>query len=447
MRVRGNPRFEIVDDAKRLDREVDLFVRSVLGGDSAGVRSTALPGDEVRRVRRPLLKFAVAVAVVGLLAFGLFALASSDAEARSGVGIADDVETEPVATTPDGFPLDPVVGVVPADAAVDPDTGEAGLDATEAVVPAAGSLVLVDPAVIDPAVIDPAVIDPGGVGSGVVGSGMVDPAVVERAVVGPAVVDPAVVDPGGAGSTDVPPSDLPVRPDDGWPVRSIRFPVAGPVSFYDDWGDCRGGQECPRHHLGNDIVGVRLQPLLAAADGVVTHVVVDHPTAGWGFVITDAEGWDYRYYHVNNDTPATDDGADEGTWRFAAGIADGSIVRAGQVVAFMGDSGNAEQSVPHVHFEIHRPDGAAIDPHVSLRLAEWVDSCLHRGDGYTVNRFIVSVDSRQTRVVTNGGGRMFIDSAGWFIPAGTARQVGDEHHRRVVPPCDSGYGAIIRAFD
>jgi hypothetical protein len=131
----------------------------------------------------------------------------------------------------------------------------------------------------------------------------------------------------------------------------------------------------PRRHIGNDLIGRRLRPLLAATDGVVTHLVLDHPTAGWGLVITDVQGWNYRYYHVNNDTPSTDDGAAPPQWRLAPGITEGSTVTAGQVVAYLGDSGNSELSVPHLHFEIHQPDGSPIDPYRSLRAAEWLARC------------------------------------------------------------------------
>lgn len=249
-------------------------------------------------------------------------------------------------------------------------------------------------------------------------------------------------------------SDLPLRPIDGWPVRSIRFPVAGPISYYSDWGDCRGGDECPRHHLGNDIIGVRLQPLLATADGTISHIVVDHPTAGWGFVITDDEGWDYRYYHVNNDTPTTDDGSDDGTWRFAEGLTEGSRVTAGQIVAFMGDSGNAESSVPHLHFEIHRPDGEAINPHVSLRLAEWVDSCLSRGANVQGNVSLLPTiaasdpqDAAQVAwVLTGKDGKLLVQSDGGYLPIGTAAEVGDDGHQRIDPTCDRSYAEIVQAY-
>ena len=104
-------------------------------------------------------------------------------------------------------------------------------------------------------------------------------------------------------------------------VRSITFPVAGPVRYSNDFGACRAG--CSRQHKGNDIIGDRLQPLLAMRDGVVDRLL-DHPTAGYGVVIQDAEGWEYHIYHVNNDSPGTDDGADDGSWRFAPGIFPGA---------------------------------------------------------------------------------------------------------------------------
>ena len=96
----------------------------------------------------------------------------------------------------------------------------------------------------------------------------------------PAATEPPTNDP------DV--VELPSAPTGGWPLRAIRFPVAGPVTYGDDWGDCRGGSDCPRAHIGNDVIGTRLQPLLATVDGTVTHFVENHPTAGWGIVITDA---------------------------------------------------------------------------------------------------------------------------------------------------------------
>jgi hypothetical protein len=155
-------------------------------------------------------------------------------------------------------------------------------------------------------------------------------------------------------------------------VRSITFPVVGPVTYYNDFGACRDG--CTRAHKGNDVIGDRLQPIVAMHDGVIDHLV-NHPTAGFGIEIHDDEGWQYMVYHMNNDTPGTDDGTDGGGWRFAPGIVPGARVRAGQFLGFMGDSGNSEYSVPHAHVEIHRPDGEAINPFWSLRLAQRDVNC------------------------------------------------------------------------
>ncbi len=155
-------------------------------------------------------------------------------------------------------------------------------------------------------------------------------------------------------------------------VRAVAFPVAGPITYVNDWGACRDG--CARAHKGNDLIGDRLQPILAMHDGVIDHLV-NHPTAGFGVAIRDDEGWQYHVYHMNNDDPGTDDGADPGTWRFLPGIVPGARVTAGQQLGWMGDSGNSEGSVPHAHVEIHRPDGTAINPYWSLRAAQRAAMC------------------------------------------------------------------------
>ena len=99
---------------------------------------------------------------------------------------------------------------------------------------------------------------------------------------------------------------------------------------------------------------------------------------GNNLVITDAEGWSYHYVHINNDTPGTDDGANPLEAAFSPRIAEawrngtwqGMRVSAGEVVAYMGDSGNAEAcNCPYLHFEIERPDGVNINPTASVDAA------------------------------------------------------------------------------
>lgn len=149
-------------------------------------------------------------------------------------------------------------------------------------------------------------------------------------------------------------------------VRDIRFPVNGEVRYQDDFGDPRSGG---RTHEGIDIMGEKMMPLVAAVDGYVSYLV--YPEASWGYAITleDAEGWTYHYLHVNNDTPGTDDGNGGFDNAYAPGMRRGARVTKGQVIAYMGDSGNAESVAPHLHFEI-RKDGVPIDPYESLVAAE-----------------------------------------------------------------------------
>ena len=154
-------------------------------------------------------------------------------------------------------------------------------------------------------------------------------------------------------------------------VRPIHFPVDGPVSYTDTFGAPRAGGHT---HQGQDLMGTKLEREVAARDGVVTYV----KTAGAGaesnggnmLVLRDSEGWEYWYIHINNDTPGTDDGANPPEWMFAPGIGKGSKVSAGQFIAFMGDSGDAETTAPHLHFEIHQPDGTPINPFDSLQAAD-----------------------------------------------------------------------------
>jgi peptidase M23-like protein len=149
----------------------------------------------------------------------------------------------------------------------------------------------------------------------------------------------------------------------------ITFPVAGTVHYSDDFGDCREG--CTRHHMGNDLLGAKLMHEVAASDGTIAWVHADNTgTAGNMLQLTGNDGWVYWYIHINNDTPGTDDGKNPKKWILAPGMHEGSKVKAGQFIAYMGDSGDAESTQPHLHFEIHMPNGTVIDPYTSLRLAQ-----------------------------------------------------------------------------
>lgn len=152
------------------------------------------------------------------------------------------------------------------------------------------------------------------------------------------------------------------------PLRSpMIFPVLGGVPFTDTFGAPRSGGT--RLHEGQDLMAPKMTPLVAAVDGTITRLTIPEASYGYALVITDDEGWSYHYLHINNDTPGTDDGAAPLDDVFAPGLRVGSRVRAGQHVAYVGDSGNAENVGPHLHFELHDPTGAAVNAYASLQAA------------------------------------------------------------------------------
>ncbi|HUP69126.1 MAG TPA: hypothetical protein VM142_04850 [Acidimicrobiales bacterium] len=161
--------------------------------------------------------------------------------------------------------------------------------------------------------------------------------------------------------------------------RRIQFPVAGATTFSDDFGDPRGDG---RSHEGNDLMGQKMQHLLATVDGTIKLARIDSAgLAGNMLTLVDDEGWRYNYIHLNNDSPGTDDNLNPPEFVFPAGIRAGVRVKAGQHLSFLGDSGNAEDTAPHLHFEIRRPDGTALNPWTSLRLAQGLPAGTRCGYG------------------------------------------------------------------
>ncbi len=155
-------------------------------------------------------------------------------------------------------------------------------------------------------------------------------------------------------------------------TKDITFPVAGSVSWTDTYGACRDG--CTRRHEGQDLIGSKLQKLVACVDGTIVSLKYGS-TGNALYLRSDSDGWYYAYLHINNDSPGTDDGANPYGWAFASGIAQGVRVRRGQHIAYLGDSGNAEATVPHLHFEIRKPapsvwDAQAVNPKYSLDAAK-----------------------------------------------------------------------------
>ena len=146
------------------------------------------------------------------------------------------------------------------------------------------------------------------------------------------------------------------------------FPIAGGVRFSDTFLASRGGGT--RRHQGQDLMAPKMTPLVACFAGTV-HIRSSRGNAGNIITIIGDNGWTAQYYHVNNDTPGTDDGDGTEDYAFAPGLMSGQRVYAGQFVGWVGDSGNAEGTAPHLHFELwHRGYGAVYNAYPSLRSAK-----------------------------------------------------------------------------
>ncbi len=123
------------------------------------------------------------------------------------------------------------------------------------------------------------------------------------------------------------------------------FPVDGRYSFIDDWHAPRKGHL----HMGIDIAAANGTPVVAVMDGHISSM--DHAGAGGiELFLTTARGDSFLYCHFS---------------RYAQGLHVGQKVQAGQVIAYVGATGDA--TGPHLHFEIHPGGGAAINPYPYLQ--------------------------------------------------------------------------------
>lgn len=138
----------------------------------------------------------------------------------------------------------------------------------------------------------------------------------------------------------------------------LTFPVFGKVSWTDTWGASRGGGT--RKHIGQDLPAEKLRHILAAMDGRFS---------GGNLPTVSANGINCTYIHLNNDNPGTDDGKGGNTYLYAPGIYPGMEVKAGMHIAYNGDSGNAEETISHLHFELHLPNIGAVNASPSLKIA------------------------------------------------------------------------------
>ena len=114
------------------------------------------------------------------------------------------------------------------------------------------------------------------------------------------------------------------------------FPVFGTAAFGNTFGAFRADVAGKWHH-GEDLFAPYGTPLLAVADGTLFSVGWND-IGGWRLWLRDRGGNEFYYAHLSAYSPLA---------------IDGKQVKAGDVVGFLGDSGDADGGTPHLHFEIH----------------------------------------------------------------------------------------------
>lgn len=122
------------------------------------------------------------------------------------------------------------------------------------------------------------------------------------------------------------------------------FPVAGAHQFTDTFGAARSDVPV---HVGNDIFAAFGTPIVAVADGRIYRVGT-LPISGNRLWLRDRNGYRYFYCHLSD---------------FAAAAYNGAEVHAGEVIGFVGNTGDAEPTPPHLHFEVHLPDDKVVGPY------------------------------------------------------------------------------------
>ncbi len=145
-------------------------------------------------------------------------------------------------------------------------------------------------------------------------------------------------------TTTIPPTTTTTQPPpDRDSVKGV-CPVDQPHSFVDTWGAPRSGG---RTHQGVDLLARRGTPVRAIYDGELFRVA--HSGLG-GRHIWLRTPWDDEFYYAHLD-------------EFAPGISTGVEVSQGDLIGYVGTTGNSPPNIPHLHFEYHPDGGRAVNPY------------------------------------------------------------------------------------
>jgi hypothetical protein len=137
-------------------------------------------------------------------------------------------------------------------------------------------------------------------------------------------------------------------------TAALPFPVDGHgvTAVHSVFGDSRDAGT--RRHEGVDIFASRSTPVLAVAEGRA--VPRNNELGGRVVFLNTAAGLTYYYAHLER-----------------AAVSGPTRVRVGDVIGYVGNTGNASSTPPHLHFGIYRWGHGAIDPMPRLRAARFAD--------------------------------------------------------------------------
>ena len=141
-------------------------------------------------------------------------------------------------------------------------------------------------------------------------------------------------------------------------MRGLTLPVQGikREDLRDTFNEMRGSS---RRHEAIDVLAPRNTPVLAVEDGRIVKLFLSEAGGITIYQFDPTETYCYYYAHLE---------------RYADGLKEGAPVKRGQVIGYVGTTGNAPRDTPHLHFAIVKMtdekrwwQGTAIDPYSVLR--------------------------------------------------------------------------------
>ena len=174
-------------------------------------------------------------------------------------------------------------------------------------------------------------------------------------------------------------------------VPPLIFPVVGATTYSNDFGDPRG----QGRHDGNDLMAAKRTPVVAVEPGTVEFWTTS-ARAGCMLYLHGKSGTTYLYIHLNNDRTLRNDntGGCRAGVSYATGLKNGAKVAAGELVGYVGDSGDADGIASHLHFEVHPKGKGAVSPYPHLQRARRLLFAAAPGSPFTLalNGTVVQAD-------------------------------------------------------